>query len=126
VFEKQDPARATYARKLRKEHGAIDWTKDARAIERQVRAMNPWPLARCVDPRGRELSVLEARVVPGRGEPGEVLEAGSRFVVACGEGALELATLTPAGKKPMSGSEFLRGARIEAGERVTAPAGDRP
>lgn len=123
VFTPQDATRATYARKLRKEHGALDWSKSAVELERAVRAFNPWPLARLLDPKGREVSVLEARVLDASGPAGSVLEAGPGFVVACGAGALELLSVQPAGKRPMAGAEFLRGARIEVGQRVSAPRG---
>lgn len=126
-FEPQDASRATYARKLKKERGVIDWTRPAHELARHVRAMNPWPGARTLDARGRELTVLLAREVATGGAPsampGVVLEAGERFVVACGENALELVQLTPAGKRPMSGSEYLRGARTTAGERLGAASG---
>jgi methionyl-tRNA formyltransferase len=123
----QDGSRATYASKLRKEHGAVPWSLPASEIERHVRAMQPWPGARASTPQGREVTLLEARVVessagPGSPGPGTVLEAGERFVVACGANALEIVSLVPAGKSPMSGAEFLRGARITAGERLSAPA----
>jgi methionyl-tRNA formyltransferase len=63
--------------------------------------------------------VLRARATAGAGGPGEVLEAGRRFVVACGPGtdggALELVEVKPAGKRAMSAGEFLRGARLDAG-----------
>ena len=122
VFTPQDGSRATYARKIRKERGAIDWHKDASEIERAVRAYNPWPLARMLDPKGRELNVHEARVVDGSGAPGCVLESGPRFVVACGRGALELVTVQVAGKRALSAVEYLRGARIELGQRVGTPS----
>jgi len=121
VFVPQDGSRATYARKIRKERGAIDWTKDASELERAVRAYNPWPLARMLDPKGRELNVHAARVVEGSGEPGCVLESGARFVVACGRGALELVTVQVAGKRALPAAEYLRGARIEPGQRVGTP-----
>jgi len=121
-FVAQDPTQATYARKLKKEHGAIDWSRPVDELLRHVRAMNPWPGARCLDPKGRELTVLAARAVDGRGEPGVVLEASERFVVAAGDGAVEITSLTPAGKRPMAGAEFLRGARLSPGDRLTAPA----
>lgn len=120
-FEKQDPGRATYARKLKKERGSIDWTLPAAQLARHVRAMNPWPGARALDPKGREVTVWRARETAAQGAPGVVLEAGERFVVACGEGALELLQLTPAGKRPMPGPEYLRGARLAVGERLTTP-----
>jgi methionyl-tRNA formyltransferase len=120
-FTPQDASRATYARKLKKERGALDWTRPASELVRHVRAMNPWPGARALDPKGRDLTVLRAREIAARGEPGAVLEASERFVVACGENALELVQLTPAGKRPMSGADYLRGARVGAGERLTTP-----
>jgi len=124
-FTPQDPAKATYARKLTKDKGAIDWTRSAQELERHVRAMNPWPGARFCDPQGREITLLEARVVAGgvdeTGESGAVLDAKDRLVVACGTGALELVTVLPAGKRAMSGAEFSRGARVAARERLSAP-----
>jgi methionyl-tRNA formyltransferase len=120
VFTPQDPSRATYARKLEKEHGHIDFSRSDAELARHVRAMNPWPMARCLDPRGRELSLLRARVsiaqTPPASQPGRLLEARTRMVLATGEGALEAAEVLPAGKRPMSGVEFLRGARLEVGE----------
>jgi len=119
-FTPQDASRATYARKFTKEHGAIDWSKSAAELARFVRAMNPWPGATSVDSKQRAFTLLAAREVAtsARAEPGVVLEAQARFVVACGGGALELVTLVPAGKRAMSGEEFLRGARLAAGERL--------
>jgi methionyl-tRNA formyltransferase len=122
VFTPQDPARASYARKLRKEHGRIDWNQPAAHIERQARALNPWPGLRFSDPKGREVVLLRARAAPGpSGPPGTVLEVGERFVVATGQGALELVELLPAGKRAMAGSEFLRGARMEPGQVLGSP-----
>jgi methionyl-tRNA formyltransferase len=123
TFTPQDPARATYARKIRKERGALDWTKPAVELERAVRAFNPWPLARFCDPKGRELNLLAAQVVErdDSSEPGTVLEAGPRFVVACGQGALELLEVQAAGKRALPAAEFLRGARMVKGEKVGTP-----
>ena len=117
-FRPQDPARATYARKITKEHGHIDFTAPAVEIERAVRAFAGWPGARCLDPKGRELTVLRATVVPhARGAPGEILECTERLLVATGTDALELEELIPAGKRAMTAAEFLRGARLERGAR---------
>jgi methionyl-tRNA formyltransferase len=114
-FTPQDHSQATFARKLKKAHGRLDWTGTALELERRVRAMNPWPGARFLDPKGRDVTVLAAAVVDGAGAPGEVLETRERFVVATCEGALELRRVAPAGKREMDGTEYLRGARIEAG-----------
>ena len=124
-FEPQDPARVTVARKLTKAHGRIDWSKGAWELERFVRAMTPWPGARCSDASGRELTVLAARVydegeAPGA-QPGELIAADNRLVVACGRGVLELLQIAPAGKRPMSGADYLRGARLEQGQRFGTP-----
>lgn len=125
-FTPQDPTRATYTKKLRKEHGRVDWSRPAQELERQVRALNPWPLLRALDPKGRELAILRARAADGAGAPGEILAADQRLVVACGAGALEILELTPAGKRALSAAEFLRGARLERGTRMGSPGGEAP
>lgn len=119
VFTPQDPTRATYARKLRKEQGWIDFTRPAPDLARQVRAQNPWPGARCLDPKAREVVVLRARAHAwsSLGASGELLEESPRVLVACGAGALELLELVPAGKRAMSAIDYLRGARFSRGER---------
>jgi methionyl-tRNA formyltransferase len=119
AFRPQDAARVTWAKKIEKEHGHIDFTQPAERIERQVRALAGWPGARCRDPKGRELTVLRAAVVPdARGAPGELLECGPRMLVATGSGALEILELVPAGKRALPAAEFLRGARLERGQRL--------
>lgn len=60
-FTPQDPSRATYAKKIEKHDGVVDWAKDAASIERFVRAMTPWPGARTHDAGGRELTLLDVR-----------------------------------------------------------------
>lgn len=120
-FTPQDPACATFARKLRKEHGRVDWTKPASELARFVRAMTPWPGARTSLGDGRELALLAVRAlddVGTSGAPGEIVEAGPRLVVGCGAGRLELLELAPAGKRALSAAEWLRGARARAGDRL--------
>jgi len=121
-FESQDPLRVTLARKLKKAHGRIDWSKGAWELERFVRAMTPWPGARCNDPRGRDLTVLATRVYDEAeapdAAPGELVDAQGRLVAACGRGLLELTQVAPSGRRAMSGVEFLRGARLEPGARL--------
>jgi len=118
TFTPQDPRLASYARKLEKRAGHVDWTQPAEEIERLVRAMRPWPGARFLDPKGREVEVLRARTDRGPArelEPGTIVEADARFVVATGRGALELLELRAAGRNPLAAAEFLRGARLERG-----------
>lgn len=125
VFTPQDPARVTFCRRLSKDDGEIDWTVPAEALERHVRAMNPWPGARTTLPGGEPLGVWRARVaadVAGAsdpsGAPGTVLDASGRLVVACGAGALELERVQAAGKRALDAAEWLRGARLERGARL--------
>lgn len=124
VFTPQEPAHATYARKLTKAHGVIDWSRNAVMLARFVRAMTPWPGARCLDPQARELLVLRAAYAGEFDDPaGTVIEAGPRFIVSTSQGGLELQQLVPAGKRAMSGAEYVRGARIQVGERMSSPRG---
>ncbi|MGB9898110.1 methionyl-tRNA formyltransferase, partial [Thermanaerothrix sp.] len=107
----QDENLATYAPLLKKEDGRLDWHLPAEALVRKVRAFTPWPGA-FMEFRGLPLKVLRAHV-----EATESLQPGQRGVLndfpAVGtiSGILVLDEVQPAGKRPMSGSDFLRGAR---------------
>jgi len=122
----QDKSQASKAPRLQKEHGAIDWSRPALAIKNQVRALDPWPRAYTHWQRGAgaplRLIVHRTQVVEGGGvseaEPGTILEAGPRLVVATGEGALELLAIQPAGKRVMPAGEFLRGYPLTPGQRL--------
>ena len=104
----QDNARATYAPKLKREHGQIDWSESAEAIARKVRAYNPWPgMFMKVD--RQDLKVFSASVVDLNGEPGEILRSDKDLIVATGKGALSLAEVQLEGKRRMRTGEFLRG-----------------
>ena len=119
-YAPQDAARATYCRKLTKEQGKIDWTRPARELERLVRAMNPWPGAATRLANGSELFVWRALATDGAsGAPGTILEAGPRWLVATGDGALELLEVQSPGKRALAASEFLRGARLAGGQRLS-------
>ncbi|MBI2236261.1 MAG: methionyl-tRNA formyltransferase [Magnetospirillum sp.] len=102
----------TYAAKLAKDEGRIDWTRPAALLERMVRALNPWPGVWC-ELAGERLKVLAASVEPGQGEPGRLLD--DRLLVACGEGALRLTRVQRAGKAPMTADELLRGFAVAKG-----------
>jgi methionyl-tRNA formyltransferase len=106
----QDNARATYAPKLKREHGLIDWSESAEAIERKIRAYNPWPGA-FMKVDHQNLKVFSASVVDLNGQPGEVLRSDEDLVVATGKDALSLAEVQLEGKRRMSAAEFLRGHR---------------
>jgi methionyl-tRNA formyltransferase len=104
----QDNARATYAPKLKREHGLIDWSESAEAIDRKIRAYNPWPGAFMKVDR-QSLKIFSASVVDLNGQPGEVLRSDEDLVVATGKDALSLAEVQLEGKRRMSAAEFLRG-----------------
>ena len=122
-FRPQDPALATYARRIKKEEGRIDWSRSAVELDRHVRAMTPWPGARTTAPNGKELVVLDLRPDAGpegaSAVPGTVLAIAPRLLVACGEGgAVEIAAVKPAGSVRMDAAAWLRGSRVEPGARL--------
>jgi methionyl-tRNA formyltransferase len=126
-FTPQDPAAATLARKIRKEHGVVAWTKSAAEIDRTVRAFTPWPGARTTAPNGAELVLLDARPRSDAcakalksALPGTIVATSPELVVSCGEGLLEIHSVKPAGKAAMDASAWLRGARLEPGSRFGA------
>src|SRR5438046_3460475 len=104
----QDNARATYAPKLKREHGQIDWSESSAAIESKIRAYNPWPGA-FMKVGDQNLKIFSASVVDLSGQPGEILRRDKDLIVAAGKGALCLAEVQLEGKRRMSGAEFLRG-----------------
>ncbi len=114
---KQDDALATRTRKIKKERGRIDWTKDAGAISRKIRAMLPWPTA-YTSFSGRRLIILEARAVTdARTEPGVVLSV-SPLVIGTGDGGLEVRNVKVEGKREMSAKAFVAGYRLRIGDRM--------
>lgn len=113
----QEEARATRTRRFAREDGRIDWRRPAAEIDRRVRALDPWP-GTFTTWGGKTLKVLEAEPAEGRGAPGEVLEAGRRFVVAAGLGAVALLKVQAASGRPLGGAEFVRGRRLKPGDRL--------
>jgi methionyl-tRNA formyltransferase len=120
TYTPQDPAQVTHCRKLKKEAGLLDWSAPATQLERLVRAMNPWPSAQTTLPDERPLKVHRAKLAAGAGEPGTVLEAGPKLVVATGAGALELQDIQVAGKRAMPAGDFLRGTELAVGTLMGA------
>src|SRR5438128_4796284 len=107
----QDNILATYASKLKREDGRIDWSEPAEAIERKVRAFNPRPGA-FIKLGGRNLKIFSASIVDLRGKPGEILRSEKELVIAAGKDALSLGEVQLEGKRQMSAAEFLRGHRV--------------
>ncbi len=114
----QDHARATVAPKLGPEARKLDWSEDAEAVIRRVRALSPEPAA-STRFRDAVLKVFRAEPGPGDGEPGSILVASKDgLVVAAGRGAVRLLEVAPEGRKRMTGPEFVRGYRPREGERL--------
>jgi len=104
----QDNARSTYGPKLKREHGQIDWSESAEAIERKIRAFDPWP-GTFTKVGGQNLKIFSASVVGLNGKPGEILRSERGLVIAGGKNALSLDEVQLEGKRRMSAAEFLRG-----------------
>ena len=116
----QDHAEATIARILEKPDGVIDWSLSAVAIHNRVRGFQPWPggVARF---RDQPLTLHRTRLAEsGTSEAtGALSVTNKRLYVACGQRtAIEILELQPAGKKRISASDFVNGARLQVGERL--------
>ena len=103
---------ATYAAKLAREEGRLDWDQPAATLERQVRAFSPWPGAWFSNGDDR-LKVLAAELAPGSGAPGSVLD--DQLTIACGEGALRLLVVQREGRAAVAAAALLRGYPIAPG-----------
>ncbi|MGF1683448.1 methionyl-tRNA formyltransferase [Photobacterium minamisatsumaniensis] len=113
VAIKQDDEQANYAKKLSKEEAKIDWAMDATAIERCVRAFNPWPMSYFTVAE-QNVKVWQVAVVEGEhGQaPGTILSADKQgIVVATGKGSLRLIEIQPPGKKAMQAQDLLNSRR---------------
>lgn len=111
------PPGATYAAKLTREDGRIDWTRPAAAIARRIRALNPWP-GTFTGIDGTTLKILAARAEAGTppAAPGTVLD--DRLAIACGEGILRPLRLQLAGRAALATADFLRGHPLPPGSRL--------
>ena len=128
--QKQDPDGATYARILKKEMGALDYTKEAAELERLVRAFTPWP-GTYTHLNGRILKVLKASVADKDELVSRCADAvtdapkgsiagvsDSAVYVQTGRDYLKFETVQLEGKKRMSVSDFLRGCPLRAGDKL--------
>jgi methionyl-tRNA formyltransferase len=116
----------TYAHKLGKEEGALDWRRPAAELERKVRAFHPWPgtwFEVATESGNERIKVLEAGLALASGAPGAVSIGRDGFpVVTCGVGGLKLLKLQRAGKSAQSADAFLRGFNLPAGTVLAPPA----
>jgi len=116
----QDPSNATFAPRLTKEQGRIDWRRPAIEIRNRIRGFQPWPGCYCYPhgPRGPLLHIRSAAVVPFSGAPGEVVDINREGpAIAAGEGAVRLLKVQPAGRRVMTGWEYVLGHHVAKGDR---------
>jgi len=130
----QDERLVTYAHRLTKDDGIIDWSWPASRIHNLIRGLHPWPHAfsfvhgKRVIVRRSAASALNTTDLPNLPDlphpsypPGTVLEAGGdRLVVATGDGSLRVVEIQAEGKRPMTARDFLAGHRLASGDRFTA------
>jgi methionyl-tRNA formyltransferase len=119
----QPQSGVSYAEKLSKAEGVVDWRCPAADIDRRIRAFNPWPTAQTrLD--GEAVKLLRSRAnarmaPPADAEPGTMLGLdGDALLVACGQGVLQLLELQRAGRKPVAARDFHNALRMPAGGQV--------
>jgi len=116
----QDESKATLAPMLKKEDGLIAWSRSAIEIERRVRGLDPWP-GSFTHLNGKFLKIHRAKIIPTalHGSPGEIVRADAGgFWGATASGVIGLDEVQFENKKRLSGTEFIKGARIKTGDRL--------
>ena len=106
----------TYAAKIDKAETRIDWAKPWQQVHDHCRGLSPFPGAWC-EIAGARVKLLRTTKGSGTGAPGTVLD--DKLTVACGDGAIRILQLQPAGKRPMAADEYLRGTRVVAGTMLS-------
>ncbi|MDM7970389.1 MAG: methionyl-tRNA formyltransferase [Paracoccaceae bacterium] len=115
VPEPQPADGVTYAAKIDKAEAAIDWTRPATEIDRQIRGLSPFPGAWTLHD-GERIKLLASRLAQGTGAPGTVLDEA--LTVACGTGAVQLLRLQRAGRGAQDAAEFMRGTPLSKGTQL--------
>lgn len=119
VFTPQDESRSTYAKKISKSEGLVDWSRSASEISVKVRAYYGWPGSFTFFKKTRVI-LLSVSGMPGGPtpqKPGSVLSADQNgLILQTGSGLLKIESLQPEGKKPMSSQDFLRGHLVKIGD----------
>lgn len=122
IRPRPQPEGATYAAKIKKQDGEIDWTQPARVIWNRIRALVPWPGAFThlpAQPHPVLLKIWEAQPLDRAGEPGCVLQADKNgIIIGCGTGALMISLLQREGGRRLTAAEFLAGHSLKVGEKL--------
>ena len=111
----QDESLVTYAHKLEKAESAINWTKSAVEISRQVRGFNPFPVA-TAQFRGETCRIWFATSTTGNANVGEIISLDNAIHVACGDGVLQITELQMPGGKRQTAQQFAQGQHVKLGE----------
>ncbi|TPI09958.1 methionyl-tRNA formyltransferase [Mesorhizobium sp. B4-1-3] len=120
TFAPQAAEGVTYARKIDKSETRVDWTRPSGEVHNHIRGLSPFPGAWCeveIGGRMERLKLLRSTLSEGVGESGGILD--DRLTVACGSGAVRLVEVQRAGGRPAAAQEFLRGAKIAKGTKLT-------
>lgn len=108
----------TYAHKLMKPEGKLDFSQPAEVLERKIRAFSPFPSS-FTEHNGTQIKIWQATVVDQKGVPGQILKSDSHgVVIACGQGALCATILQRPGKPKMPAQQFLQGYPLKKGEQL--------
>ena len=120
----QDESTASYARRLTKDDGLVDWSQPAGRVHDQIRGLHPWPHAHSYLQGTRLILLRSVTSDASAGAPPGTIRAahGDQLIVATGAGVVELTEIQAEGKRPMNAREFLSGRRLTAGDRFTSSA----
>lgn len=114
----QDESKVTYAKKIEKTESLLEWSQSAQKLHDKVRAF-VWGPGTYTMLGGKRLKVHKTRVADGRGAAGSVLKASEgRWIIACGEGALELLEVQPESRSRLTAAEFLKSQAVKEGDRL--------
>ena len=117
--ERQPEVGVTYAAKLAREEGALDFREEAAVLDRKIRALNPWPGV-WFEYQGERIKLLATRIEAGQGAPGTVIDGD--LGIACGSGVLRPTLLQRPGRAPVERRAFLNGTKIDPGVILPCPA----
>ena len=110
---KQDDSKSSYAAKITKDMGALDFNRPAKELECLIRGVNPWPVAYTMLD-GKRVKIYDADVVDGCAEAGTIISKKKELIIATGDKALSIKEIQPEGKRRMAIKDFLNGKPIEA------------
>ncbi len=116
IFVEQNDQEATYAKKIDKIEGKINWTDQADKVIAKINALNPNP-GSWFNYNGTRLKIIEAKEITANGEPGKIINGN--FTISCSKNAIQIFKLQKEGKKIMSVEDFLKGNNIKVGSNVS-------